>query len=43
MDWQKIDSFDVADELLNDPNLKAVFKVAIDRGWAIVAAQAKGK
>jgi hypothetical protein len=43
MDWIKIDSFNAADELWNDPNLKAVFKVAIDKGWAIVAAQPKGK
>jgi hypothetical protein len=43
MDWIKIDSFNAAHELWNDPNLKAVFKVAIDKGWAIVAAQAKAK
>jgi hypothetical protein len=32
MDWIKIESFNAAHELWNDPNLKAVFKVAIDKG-----------
>ena len=37
MDWQIAHSFDVADELLKDPGLKDVFKVAIEKGHAIVA------
>ena len=36
MDWQIARSFNVADELLNDAGLKDVFKVAIDKGCAVV-------
>ena len=38
MDWQRIDSFNAGDELLNDPGLKAVFKTAIEKGCAVVTA-----
>jgi hypothetical protein len=38
-EWQRIDSFSAAEEeVLNDPNLKSVFKTAIDKGCAIVQA-----
>jgi hypothetical protein len=37
-EWQRIDSFSAAEEVLNDPNLKSVFKTAIDQGCAIVQA-----
>jgi hypothetical protein len=36
MEWQKIDSFSAAEEVLNDPGLKSVFKMAIDNGFAVV-------
>jgi hypothetical protein len=35
-EWQRIDSFSAAEEVLNDPGLKSVFKTAIDQGCAIV-------
>jgi hypothetical protein len=35
-EWQRIDSFSAAEEVLNDPGLKSVFKTAIDKGCAIV-------
>jgi hypothetical protein len=37
MDWQKVDSFKAAAEILNDPGLKEVFKTVIEKGCAIVA------
>jgi hypothetical protein len=42
-EWQKIDSFSAAEEVLNDPGLKSVFKTAIDKGCAVVAAKASDK
>jgi hypothetical protein len=42
-EWQRIDSFSAAEEVLNDPALKSVFKMAIDKGCAVIAAKAKGK
>jgi hypothetical protein len=36
-EWQRIDSFSAAEEVLNDPGLKSVFKTAIDNGFAVVA------
>jgi hypothetical protein len=36
-EWQRIDSFSAAEEVLNDPGLKSVFKTALDNGFAIVA------
>jgi hypothetical protein len=36
MEWRKIDSFSAAEEVLNDPGLRPVFKTAIDKGCAIV-------
>ena len=38
MNWQTAHPFNVAaDELLKDPGLKDVFKVAIEKGYALVA------
>ena len=34
--WQEVALFSAADELLAEPGLKTVFKVAIERGFAIV-------
>jgi hypothetical protein len=39
MDWQTAPSFNVADELLKEPGLKDVFKVAIEMGYALVVRQ----
>jgi hypothetical protein len=36
MTWQSAQSFNVADELLKDAGLRDVFKVAIDKGCAVV-------
>jgi hypothetical protein len=36
MDWQTADSFNAADELLRNPGLKDVFKVAIEKGYALI-------
>ena len=36
MDWQTADSFNAADELLKNPGLKDVFKVAIEKGYALI-------
>jgi hypothetical protein len=41
--WNPVNTFSPADELLNDPDLKAVFKVAIDKRCAVVKLKAKGK
>ena len=41
MEWQKIDSFSAAEEVLNDPGLKSVFKTAIDNGFAVVADETR--
>jgi len=35
--WREDESFSVADELLKDPDLKIVFKAALDSGYAIVS------
>jgi hypothetical protein len=35
-EWQRIDSFSAAEEVLNDPGLKSVFKTALDHGFAVV-------
>jgi hypothetical protein len=37
MNWQTAHPFNVADELLKDPGLKDVIKVAIKKGYALVA------
>jgi hypothetical protein len=42
-EWQRIDSFRVAEEVLHDPGLKSVFKMAIDKGCAVVATKANEK
>jgi hypothetical protein len=44
-DWNKVDSFSAAEEILNDPRLKEIFKAAIQNGHAIVkpGLKAKGK
>jgi hypothetical protein len=36
MTWQLAQSFHVADELLQDPDLKDVFKAAVSNGYAVV-------
>jgi hypothetical protein len=41
LEWQKIDSFSAAEEVLNDPGLELVFKEAIDKGCAFVKAKRK--
>jgi hypothetical protein len=41
--WHLVDAFSAADEVLNDPALKAIFKLAIERGCAVVTPKAKGK
>jgi hypothetical protein len=49
MGWKKIEAFNAADEVFNDPGLKAVFKTAIEKGSALVMPEgelglkAKGK
>jgi hypothetical protein len=43
MDWHVVETFSAADELLDNPDLKEVFKMAIDKGCAIVTPKAKGK
>jgi hypothetical protein len=35
-EWQRIDSFSAAEEVLNDPGLRPVFKTALDNGFAVV-------
>jgi hypothetical protein len=42
MDGRNIASFSAIDEVLDNPRLKAVFQVAIQKGLAIVATAAKG-
>jgi hypothetical protein len=34
--WQEVAPFSAADEVLAEPELKVVFKAAIERGFAIV-------
>jgi hypothetical protein len=34
--WQEVTPFSAADEVLSDPALKTIFKIAIERGFAIV-------
>lgn len=38
MEWQRIDTFNAGDELLKHPGLKEVFKAAIDKDGAVIAA-----
>jgi hypothetical protein len=40
-EWQRIDSFSAAEEALNYPGLKSIFKRAIEKGCAVVN-EAKG-
>ena len=35
--WREVDSFNAADDVLNDPSLKEVFKEAIAKGCAVVS------
>jgi hypothetical protein len=42
-EWQRIDSFSAAEEVLNEPALKSVFRVAIEKGCAVVASEATEK
>jgi hypothetical protein len=43
MDWHVVETFSAADELLDNPGLKDVFKTAIDKGFAVVDPKATGK
>jgi len=43
MAWHIDETFSVADELLDNPGLKDVFKMAIDKGCAVVDPKASGK
>jgi hypothetical protein len=36
MSWQILPAFNAANELLQSPGLEAVFKVAVDKGCALV-------
>ena len=40
--WHPVRSFNAAEELLYDPSLGAVFKMAIQKGCAVVTPKAKG-
>jgi hypothetical protein len=35
-EWYPVENFNAADELLENPGLKAAFKMAIEKGCAIV-------
>jgi hypothetical protein len=35
-EWQIYEGFSVVDELLNDPELKAVFKAALENGAEVI-------
>jgi hypothetical protein len=43
MDWHAVETFSAADDLLENPGLKNVFKMAIEKGFAIIAPAAKGE
>jgi hypothetical protein len=43
IDWQKVDSFNAAEEVLNDPGLKPVFKMPLEKDCALVTPKAKKK
>jgi len=36
MTWRKVETFNAANELIEDPNLKTVFKAALENGCALV-------
>lgn len=36
MKWHPVADFSAAEELLQDPDLKAVFKAALDNGYAVL-------
>ena len=40
MSWRKIESFSAGDELLTNAGLKEVFKMAIEKGYALVTYSA---
>jgi hypothetical protein len=37
MEWHQVEKFSAADEVFENPGLKAVFKTAIEKGYALVA------
>jgi hypothetical protein len=37
MKWYQVEKFSAADEVFEDPGLKAVFKTAIEKGCALLA------
>ena len=39
--WQNVPTFNAADELIANAGLKEVFKVALEKGYAIVEVNAK--
>jgi hypothetical protein len=39
MEWHQVEKFSAADEVFENPGLKAVFKMAIDKGCAVVAKE----
>jgi hypothetical protein len=41
--WHPVRSFNAAEGLLYDPSLEAVFKMAIENGFALVEVKAEGK
>jgi hypothetical protein len=41
--WQEVAPFSAADEILAEPELKTVFKAAIERGFAVVARSERAR
>jgi hypothetical protein len=39
MEWQQVEEFSAADEVFENPALKAGFKMAIENGCAVVAKE----
>jgi len=37
MEWHQVEEFSAADEVFENPRLKAVFKMAIENGCAVMA------
>ena len=40
-EWQRDPNFSPADEVLNDPNLTAIFKEALEKGVALYSAPSR--
>jgi hypothetical protein len=41
--WHVVDTFRAGDDLLDNPGLKDIYKLALEKGCAIVTPKAKGK